>query len=474
MWRRVWTGATAGLVTVLGFMLSATGQGHADDLINGDLQGTTLQVNTGIGVQTACGGFLANPDETRTSLESALFTRCGEMVHTFRSLRGQDNADPDLVLESITTEEELAAALQQIAGEETLSPGSMATEAARDQFTGIAARLAALRVGAMGFTIAGLPSTPADPSNYATTLDVPATSPVRGGAASADQPELVKDLGGFVNLVGGLGDKDATDLEDGFDYNAAGITAGVDYRVSDRLVLGVAFGYNSVQTDFDERGTVTGGGIDNDNYAASLYGSYSAQDYYIDGIVTYGWSDYDMRRRVYYDVQNKVATADTESDQYSLAVGAGYEAHKGALSFGPQVRVSYLNLDIDGYEESGAEELNLAVDDQEVESLTTAVGGQVAYTISHKLAVIRPFATAEWHHEFDDDSQVISTHYVNDPRQHILELQTDDPDRNYFLVGAGISGVLPGGAQASLSYDTVLGLDDVTSHTFTLAARLEF
>ena len=467
-------GGTAVLLLALGLMLLATGQSYADELINGDLNGTSLQINTGIGVQTACVGFLQPGNEPTNSLEQDLFTRCGEMVHTFRSLRGQDNANPDLVLDDITTEGQLADALQEIAGEETLAPRSMATEAARGQFAGVAARLAAIRGGATGFTISGLPASPTDRNGYATVLELPADLPARGGAASADEPSLNKNLGGFVNLVATTGDRDATDLEDGFDFDGLGATIGIDYRFTNSLVLGAAFGYNALSNDFNKSATVAGGSLDADNYSVSLYASDSINDLYIDGIVTYGWSNYDIKRRIVYDVQNRTAKADTDSDQYSASVGAGYEAHKGALSFGPQMRLSYLKLNLDGYEESGAEGLNLAVDDQKVESVVSALGGQVAYTISSKVAVFRPYATAEWRREFQDHVRTISTHYVNDPRQNILSLETNRADRNYYVVGAGISSVFPGGAQASFSYDTILDLDNITSHTFTLAARLEF
>jgi outer membrane lipase/esterase len=474
IWRHCRSGGSAVLLTVVSLMLLATGQSSADELINGDLNGTSLQINTGIGIQTACGGFLANPDETRTNLEQALFTRCGEMVHTFRSLRGQDNANPDLVLASITTEDELADALQEIAGEETLAPRSMATEAARGQFASVAARLAAIRGGATGFTISGLPVSPADRTGYATVLDLPADLPARGGAASADEPALNKNLGGFVNLVGTTGDRDATDLEDGFDFDGFGGTIGLDYRLTSNFIVGAALGYNVLRTDFNKSAAVAGGSVDANNYSVSLYATESIHDLYIDGIVTYGRTNYDIKRRILYDVQNRTAKADTDSDQYSVAVGVGYEAHKEALSFGPQFRLSYLKLSVDGYEESGAQELNLAVDDQNVESVQSALGGQIAYTISGETAVFRPYATAEWRREFQDHVRVISTQYVNDPRNNILSLETNRADRNYYVVGAGISTVFPGGTQASFSYDTILDLDKITSHTFTLAARLEF
>jgi uncharacterized protein with beta-barrel porin domain len=444
---------------------------QAGELLDGNLAGTQLQIDTGIGIQTVCIDFIENGRET--DLEEALFRRCGEMVHTYRKVTGvTDEGATALALD--LTEAELAAALQQIAMEETSAPGSMATEAARGQLAGVAARISAVRGGASGFTVTGLPLPASEAYAGATELALNGPYFVSSAGAPANPPSLAPRVGGFLNLTGGFGEKDATDREDGFDFDTVGLTVGGDYRLTDGLLLGVALGYATLDTDFDRGATVAGGGVSSDHYSLSVYATQNLGDFYVDGIATYGWGDHDLDRRILYDVQDRTARADTDSSQIALAIGGGYEAHHQALSFGPQVRLSYLKVEIDGYQEHGADELDLRVEDQEVESLVTVVGGQVAYTHSHAGGVLRPHATAEWHHELDDDDRVIATRYVHDPRDNLLQLTTDPPDRDYFLVGVGLASVFKGGTQALLSYDALVGLDDITRHMFTLSGRVEF
>ena len=55
--------------------------------------------------------------------------------------------------------------------------------------------------------------------------------------------------GFFATGTVGQGDRDRGESDPGFDFDTYGLTAGVDYRVSDRVVLGAALGYNRNDTE---------------------------------------------------------------------------------------------------------------------------------------------------------------------------------------------------------------------------------
>nr|MDQ2695061.1 autotransporter outer membrane beta-barrel domain-containing protein [Pseudomonadota bacterium] len=193
--------------------------------------------------------------------------------------------------------------------------------------------------------------------------------------------------------------------------------------------------------------------------------------------------DYDLSRRILYVSRSadpalqgasRTAVADTASDQLVLSGGAGYEISAGALRFGPYLRVSYLDAQIDGYRETGAQGLNLAVEGQDVDSLTSVLGAQGAYATSHGFGVLTPYARVEWHHEFQDDSRSVAARYVNDPRGNLLVARSESPDRDYATLGLGVAGVFRGGVQAFVDYAAVLGLEDVTDHAVTAGVRVEF
>lgn len=427
---------------------------------------TALQSGTGTAVQTACGFFARGETIVQNAQQQDLFDRCREMVQTANDLDGlSQNTRDSLGL----SESDLAAGLQQLATEEAATASSMATETSFGQMNTIGLRLAAVRGGAAGFAVSGLGGTSGQLAGRH-----------RRGGAAGDPPNGNGRLGGFLNGTIGTGEKDATDRENAFEYDVRGITAGLDYRFADDLVAGVAVAYSSFDSDFDRSATVAGGDVESDGYTVSLYGTYYLERLYIDGIASYGDNSIDMRRRIVYTSntsrpsQNRTAVSDTDSNQLLVSIGGGYDTQRDALTFGPHARLTYLDVDVDGYQERGAMGLNLEVDAQEVESLQSTLGVHVSSSISRPGGVLVPQARLEWHHEFDDDVRTIVARYLHDPNRVQLAASTDEPDRDYFTLGLSLSGVFRGGTQGFVDYETVLGLDDITDHVITAGVRAEF
>jgi uncharacterized protein with beta-barrel porin domain len=405
------------------------------------------------------------PTRRRSAGTRDLINRCNELAGT----------QPD-------------AALRQVAAEEVATQGTTAVETSAKN---IAARLAALRAGATGIRLGGLALDFFDFHQYRLpgTL-VAALGPYAAVSAAvpAEPPSLLKNLGLFVNGILSLGDKDATRNEDGFDFETYGVTAGADYRFTRNFVLGVAFNFQATDADLVATRTVgftapvDGGSVDSTSYSGSIYATYYVTDrFYVDGIFTFGWNDYDLTRRISYNVGTAVrqtAKADTDGTQLSFSFGGGYDFHVAGWTLSPLVRMNYLKLDIDGYREeidntSPGFGWALAFDDQDVESLTTVLGGQVSYAISTGVGVLLPQVRFEWEHEFLNESRTLTARFVNDPQRAPIRFATDGPDRDFFNIGVGLSATFRGGVAAFVQYDTVLGLEDVTRHTVVLGVRKE-
>jgi len=231
------------------------------------------------------------------------------------------------------------------------------------------------------------------------------------GTGSSGNPSPLGKLGVFATGNFSLGDRDKTDREVGFDFHTLGTTAGVDYRFTNNFILGGAFSYAFTDADLD----TSGGSLDINHYSGSIYGTYYFDRFYFDGIVTIGWNTFDSRRNIVYSFPqqqvndgtimpttpeviipiSQTATGDTNGTNYSLGVGGGYQFQSGALAFVPYGRLNYFNLGINGYRES-IDNTNpgfgwaLEFRDQTVESLTTALGGQVIYAYSTQVAVFVP------------------------------------------------------------------------------------
>ena len=450
------------------------GADYVPTTVLGSVEGMTEnQQRTGDAVQTVCGQFIEFGTETSEELD--LFERCGSMVQTAVSLESTVD-DPVPTPRSLGLDEAgLAAAVQTVATEELAATKSMATEMSSAQRNAGIARLNTVRGGNLYGAVGPAFNPFVVLADTLSNDDGP--QQIRGGAAG---DSVIGNWGMFANLNLGFGDRDGTDNEDGFDFDKWGINVGGDYRINDNTVLGGIISYASNEADFDSSAAVPGGGVDSDSWGISLYGTHYTKNFYVDGLLGYTNAEYDISRQILLpSLVNpsltvvRKATGDTDSDGYTISIGAGMDLERNNVSYGPFVRLTYQNTEIDGYSETGAFGLDLTVGDQEWESFTSVIGARSSYPLSQSWGVLTPQVRVGWVHEFDNDSQLMSAFYTNDPRRNALTAVTDDPDRNYFELGLGISAAMQNGLQAFFDYQTLLGHRYVTDHTFTIGVRKE-
>ena len=359
--------------------------------------------------------------------------------------------------------------MRQVASEEVSSQGRKAVETSTKA---VGARLAALQRGASGINIQGLGGNIQEPTLPGTLVAAlgpfaAVSSTTTTTTTTTTIPSPFAGLGLFANGIFSVGDRDPTSNEDGFDFHTYGVIAGVDYRFSPKLVLGAAFTYQSSNSDLDNPSSLVSptfstsanaGSADTRSYGFSLYGTYYVlEQLYVDGIVSFGWNNYSLDRVIGYNLGpipanamtgtpahpsavNQIAHADPNGNQFSFSIGAGYDFRQGAWTFGPLARLQYFKLNIDGYREKINNQnpgfgWALALDSQDVESLTTVLGGRASYAISTGLGVLLPQVRIEWEHEFKNDSRLLTAQFVNDPFFQPIPFTTDSPDRNYVNLG---------------------------------------
>ncbi len=393
------------------------------------------------------------------------------------------------------------AAIAELTPEEVAAQAELALGSQKTQLANIGARLAALRGGAtrqtveqLAVLIRGRPldlggirsawRTRHDEERFAKRVDSALTAALAGGLAAAssaapgdDAPDLPSGAprwGLFVNGRISLGDRPSTARETGFDFETLGLTAGADYRLSDRLVLGGALGYLDSDTDLVQ----DGGRLDASGYSLSAYGSYYRKNLYLDGVLSYGRNEYDLRRNIdlpqpFEGRQRYTALGSPDGSQLSASLGAGYDAQIRAWSLGGYGGLSWVDSEIDGYAEQGAGPFNLAIAGQDVESLLSEAGVELAYAASQSWGVLRPTVRLSYLHEFEDDARLIRSRFVEDLTANEFVIPTEDPDRDYFNLTAGLTATLARGRTLYLIYDTDLGRQDLDVYTFTLGARFE-
>lgn len=388
--------------------------------------------------------------------------------------------------------DDLNASLQSLNGEELQTPDQQITEIRDTQLGNVLGRLEALRTGAAGpgLSVAGLSVEAGDAILLATgdrrllfaDGDGLRMSGQGGDAVLAGQGGDLAGgrLGLFLTGSFKFGDKDDTDELEGYDFHTSGVTAGADYRLTDQLVFGGAFGYSRFDADFDDTEDSPGGQeLESNSYLFSLFGTYFLDNgFFIDGIATVGYGDYESTRRVVVPMATPAVDEEAEGDfdawQYGAAANVGYDTFVGPVRLTPRAQLEYLHADIDGFTEDGVEGLNLEFDDQDVDSLVIRPGVEAAYPISLDFGVISPYVWAEYIHEFLDDDDGVEVRFAADPTNlSAFEITTQGQDQNYGAVGAGVTATLRGGLSLFAGYETLVGLDDFDVHRISVGLRKE-
>lgn len=373
-------------------------------------------------------------------------------------------------------------ALASVTPDQASAPADASLNSIQLQASNIGARLAALRAGAFGFSLAGLSVDVGDTMISGRQMQS-LLEAMSGGAAGDDTGGGFSRLGVFVSGRISAGDRDRTANVEGFEYDVAGLTVGADYRFTDTLILGGALGYAKTNTDLD----AGRGSLDNKGYSLTLFGTYyQNENFYIDGSLTYGNGNYDQERRVRYTLPDRAEVDQTffssfDGDQLGLTLNAGYEIRRDALTLVPTGRLQYIKADIDSYREDRVSNpevdgsgWGVTVDDQSFKSFTLSLGGQVNYAMSQSWGVLLPYASLEWVHEFENNDDAVTGRFVGDPSGTGFVLPVDESDSDYFNFGVGVSAQFTGGKAGFINYQQVLGYDNLDHYTVNAGLRFEF
>ena len=423
---------------------------------------TPFQQSMAQAIDVVCPKLVAAASSLNAT-QTDLRLRCTEMRQTANELQGSGDTTFSLGL----TNEQLNSALGSLSPEEAASQARLSIEGGTNQARTIGGRLRALRGGARGFSLGA--SRLEFPGRVIALADV-AQALASDGGGSAAALDLGSRLGAFVNVRATFGDKDTTSREQGFDFVSAGTTFGVDYRLTDSLVVGAALSYTYSRADID----LDLGDVVSHSGGVSLYGSYYVRDFYVDTHLGFEWNEYTTRREIVFANIDRTAKGTPSGQQYTANLGAGYDFRLGATTLTPYARGEYIHVEIESFTERGADGLNLFIDRQSTNSFQTAFGGRVSHAFSTPIGIISPYLSAEWRHEFLNDSETITAKYAADPFNTFFVIPTENPDRDFVALAVGVSAVFERGISGFLNYETVLALRDVTYHAVVAGLRFEF
>jgi outer membrane autotransporter protein len=146
---------------------------------------------------------------------------------------------------------------------------------------------------------------------------------------------------GFGDFV----DVDSDGLAKGYNYTTGGVTVGIDYRVTDHIVVGLMGGYAHTSTDLKP------GSVDVNTGWGGLYAGYFNHGFYVLGTAFGGGNSVDTSRGT---ILGGRANGSSDSQEFSTFLSAGYDFHFGNLIIGPIAALQYSWINLNGFTETSS------------------------------------------------------------------------------------------------------------------------
>ncbi len=310
-------------------------------------------------------------------------------------------------------------------------------------------------------------------------------------AASRRQPERLPGYAGSIGAVAPLAPManptpfglfvSASYLTGGpgadIPYTAGGITAGLDYRVSQNLTLGAALTY------VEDNRSADGMKLDSSAVAPALYGRFAMNRAFIDGYLGYAFTDGKSRRFIPFGDEVLTAEASPRSGQFMAGAVAGVKldgtafgmdrALPAGLSVTPFVGFDIAQMNINGYTERGAGALAIALAARQFTDARLSAGFELAFDLPLAGGVLTPSLKASVTQRVGDRIDNADAYYAIAPD---LPFRLTGPAnaRTYGTLGAGLGFRVNDAVTAQIAYQADISGGGFHDNRLTAKAQVRF
>jgi len=385
-----------------------------------------------------------------------------EALDTFIPATSGDELTVSTALDFLSAEE-YPIAFNAISPAFYESLASIGIEQAFSQGQQMQQRFRSVQLGATGFSQSGFSDTIIRESDGKTTV-----GPDGKAAKDIITPAPDNNWGVWVQGNGIFARNTSVNNVPKYNFNSGGFLGGADYRWSDNFATGLYAGYQGTYAKYDGGGTTIINGT-----RFGLYATYGkAEGFFANTMIGGGYSGYQVSRPIEFGSVDRTARSRPYGGDFESMLNLGYNWQVGQFNFGVVGTGQYTYLGIAPFTESGADSLDLAIDQQNANSLRTLLGGQVAYTwqVSDQFALI-PQVSLYWQHEFMQNPRNIGSS-LNGGSGPSFDYSTAAPARDSVYAGAGLTAQFGDRWNANFYYNADFGRQDFVSHMITTG--LEF
>jgi uncharacterized protein with beta-barrel porin domain len=320
-------------------------------------------------------------------------------------------------------------------------------------------RLWVTRINGRGFSASGMNLAPMQ-AEMGGTDDM---------GAFAINPSKDTKWGTFVDGNGIFANAASTGSVQNYRSQSGGVTTGASYSWTDAFATGVYVGYQGLQAEYNSGRTI-------DNAVRfGVFGTYDVDDFYVNALVGGAYHGYTVNRNIDFGGLNRTATGRPGAGEFDLALGTGYDFDIGDFSWGPFTTLQYTYLGVQGFNETGADSLNLGVDPYNSSSLLYTLGAQAAYNVKlSKSVILTPTVFAGWQHEFLQNGYTINSSFNTGGPAAPFNYNTGTPARDNFYGGVGATLGIGERWQATAIYSAFISSQDANSQNLYLGVGYKF
>ena len=212
------------------------------------------------------------------------------------------------------------------------------------------------------------------------------------------------------------------------DIDSLGITVGVDTKMDDDQILGVALRVGNTDVDVGTFGSK----VDTNALSLSLYGINSLENSnFLKHVFGVSYLDSDIVRK--YEGNTDINTGDREGKQVFGSLNFGKEYENSDLIITPTGRIDGSYTALNGYTESGI--AALSYNDQDISSLMASLGVLIDQDVDLENSTVRSRINLEYSKEFASSSKVVTSYVSN---SESFEYQADNKNRDIYTAGLGL------------------------------------
>ena len=250
---------------------------------------------------------------------------------------------------------------------------------------------------------------------------------------------------------------DDTSKAKGFDADSNGVALGIEKFINKDVKVGAGYAYTNTDIDGFMRST------DVDTHTAILYGEYKPSNWYVNGIATYGWSDYSEDK----NVAGVGVKADYDVETFGLQAMTGYDMQVKGFGFTPEAGLRYVHIKQDAYKDSADQ--SVSANDSDI--LTGVIGAKVSknFELSNGMNIKPEARIAATYDLFNDDVNSV----VTLANGSAYAVNGEALDRFGMEFGAGVTAELNSQVELSLGYEGKFR-EDYQDHTGLINAKYKF